>query len=105
MLLAGFTGQVSIGHAAFMGVGGYTQAVLTGWGVPFPLALAGATALSGVMGVVISVPALRLKECHPSGCQTPCPSPRPIRPIGAPAHANCRRQQSPHGSTRVPVWA
>jgi branched-chain amino acid transport system permease protein len=64
MLLAGFTGQVSIGHAAFMGVGGYTQAVLTGWGVPFPLALAGATALSGVMGVVISVPALRVKGIY-----------------------------------------
>ena len=29
MLLAGFTGQFSIGHAAFLGVGAYTQAVLT----------------------------------------------------------------------------
>jgi len=64
MLLAGFTGQVSIGHAAFMGVGGYTQAVLTGWGVPFPFALAGATALSAAMGVVISVPALRVKGIY-----------------------------------------
>ena len=40
MLLAGFTGQFSIGHAAFFGVGAYTQAVLTGMGWPFPFALA-----------------------------------------------------------------
>lgn len=30
MLLAGFTGLFSLGHAAFLGVGAYTQAVLTG---------------------------------------------------------------------------
>ena len=40
MLLAGFTGQFSMGHAAFLGVGAYAQAVLTGMGWPFPLALA-----------------------------------------------------------------
>jgi branched-chain amino acid transport system permease protein len=38
MLLAGFTGQFSLGHAAFLGVGAYTQAVLAGAGWPFPLA-------------------------------------------------------------------
>ena len=33
-LLVGFTGLLSIGHAAFMGVGAYTSALLvTGWGV------------------------------------------------------------------------
>ena len=37
MLLAGFTGQFSLGHAAFLGVGAYTQAVLTNYGVPFQL--------------------------------------------------------------------
>jgi branched-chain amino acid transport system permease protein len=42
MLLAGFTGLFSIGHAAFFGVGAYAQAVLTGMGWPFPLALAAA---------------------------------------------------------------
>jgi branched-chain amino acid transport system permease protein len=40
MLLAGFTGLFSIGHAAFLGVGAYTEAVLGNAGVPFPLALA-----------------------------------------------------------------
>ena len=38
MLLAGFTGLFSLGHAAFLGVGAYTQAYLTGNGVPFPIA-------------------------------------------------------------------
>jgi branched-chain amino acid transport system permease protein len=36
MLLAGFTGLFSLGHAAFLGVGAYTQAVLTNMGWPFP---------------------------------------------------------------------
>jgi branched-chain amino acid transport system permease protein len=42
MLLAGFTGLFSIGHAAFLGVGAYTQAVLAAQGWPFPLSLAAA---------------------------------------------------------------
>ena len=46
MLLAGFTGLFSIGHAAFLGVGAYTQAVLTDMGVPFPLALLAAASSS-----------------------------------------------------------
>jgi len=46
MLLAGFTGQFSIGHAAFLGAGAYTQGVLTNLGVPFPLALVAAAALA-----------------------------------------------------------
>jgi branched-chain amino acid transport system permease protein len=64
MLLAGFTGQFSIGHAAFLGVGAYTQAVLTNAGWPFPLALASAAALSAIVGVVIGVPALRVKGIY-----------------------------------------
>jgi branched-chain amino acid transport system permease protein len=41
MLLAGFTGQVSLGHAAFLGMGAYTEAVLTcSRAGPFALALA-----------------------------------------------------------------
>ncbi len=64
MLLAGFTGQFSIGHAAFLGVGAYTHAVLTNMGVPFPLALLLAAALSAATGVVIGVPALRVKGIY-----------------------------------------
>ncbi len=64
MLLAGFTGLFSLGHAAFLGVGAYTQAVLTGAGVPFPIALAFSAALSAMVGVVVGLPALRVKGIY-----------------------------------------
>ena len=64
MLLAGFTGLFSIGHAAFLGTGAYTQAVLTNAGVPFPLALACAASLSAAAGVVVGLPALRVKGIY-----------------------------------------
>ena len=64
MLLAGFTGQVSIGHAAFLGVGAYTQAYLTNLGVPFPLALVASAVLSAAVGIVVGVPALRVKGIY-----------------------------------------
>jgi branched-chain amino acid transport system permease protein len=64
MLLAGFTGQVSIGHAAFMGVGAYAQAYLTNLGWPFPVALTLAAVLSAAAGVVVGVPALRVKGIY-----------------------------------------
>ena len=64
MLLAGFTGLFSIGHAAFLGVGAYTQAVLTNAGLPFPLALLFAGLLSAAVGVVVGLPALRVKGIY-----------------------------------------
>ncbi|MGE0498458.1 MAG: branched-chain amino acid ABC transporter permease [Ramlibacter sp.] len=64
MLLAGFTGLFSIGHAAFLGVGAYTQAVFTNMGVPFPIALALAGTLSAAVGVVVGLPALRVKGIY-----------------------------------------
>ena len=64
MLLAGFTGLFSLGHAAFLGVGAYTQAVLTNMGLPFPLALACAAGLSGAVGLVVGLPALRVKGIY-----------------------------------------
>jgi branched-chain amino acid transport system permease protein len=64
MLLAGFTGLFSIGHAAFLGVGAYTEAALVGLGVPFPIALACAMGLSAAVGVVVGLPALRVKGMY-----------------------------------------
>lgn len=64
MLLAGFTGQFSIGHAAFMGVGAYAEAYLAARGLPFPLSLAVAMALSALVGVVVGLPALRVKGMY-----------------------------------------
>ncbi|MBA2280593.1 MAG: branched-chain amino acid ABC transporter permease [Actinomycetota bacterium] len=60
-LLIGFTGQISIGHSAFFGVGAYTTAALmdqrdwtAGW--TFPVA----AVLCFVVGVLVGIPALRL---------------------------------------------
>ena len=64
MVLAGFTGLFSIGHAAFLGVGAYTQAVLAGMGWPFPLSLAAAAGLSAIVGAVVGLPALRVKGIY-----------------------------------------
>jgi branched-chain amino acid transport system permease protein len=64
MLLVGFTGQVSLGHAAFMAVGAYTEALLQARGVPFFISLPTAALLSGAFGWVLGLPALRLKGIY-----------------------------------------
>ena len=47
MLLSGFTGLFSLGHAAFLGVGAYTEAALVNAGVPFPHRAGGGGAALG----------------------------------------------------------
>jgi branched-chain amino acid transport system permease protein len=64
MLLAGFTGLFSIGHAAFLGVGAYTEAVLMNAGWPLPLTLLSAAGLSAAVGVIVGLPALRVKGIY-----------------------------------------
>src|SRR6478735_7512744 len=64
MLLVGFTGQISLGHAAFMAVGAYTEALLQARGVPFFISLPTAALLSGALGWVLGLPALRLKGVY-----------------------------------------
>ena len=64
MLLAGFTGLFSMGHAAFLGVGAYTEAVMVNAGVPFPLALICAGLFSAMAGVIVGLPALRVKGIY-----------------------------------------
>ena len=64
MLLAGFTGQFSLGHAALVGVGAYTQAILAAKGWPFFLSMPVAAILSAIVGGVVSVPALRVKGIY-----------------------------------------
>lgn len=64
MLLSGFTGLMSVGHAAFLGVGAYAQALLVHAGVPFPLALVAAGVIAGGVGVIVGLPALRLKGIY-----------------------------------------
>lgn len=64
MLLAGYTGLFSLGHAAFLGVGAYTQAALTGMGWPFLLSLGCAAGISAAVGIVVSLPAMRVKGIY-----------------------------------------
>ena len=64
-LLTGFTGQISLGHAAFMGVGAYTCSILIGQaGVPFIIALPAAGAMAALVGLIFGVPSLRLRGLY-----------------------------------------
>lgn len=61
-LITGFTGQFSLGHAAFMSIGAYTSAILTAkLGMPFAIALIVSGFAAATAGVLIGVPTLRLK--------------------------------------------
>lgn len=64
-VLTGYTGQISLGHGAFMAVGGYTAAILMAdhgvkdiWTIPI------AAALAGVAGFLFGIPALRLSGIY-----------------------------------------
>lgn len=61
-LITGFTGQFSLGHAAFMSIGAYASAVATAkLGYPFAVGILFAGVLAGALGVLIGIPTLRLK--------------------------------------------
>jgi branched-chain amino acid transport system permease protein len=61
-ILVGYTGQISLGQAAFMTVGAYASAVLTKYGgVPFWFALPLAGLGAGLTGLVFGLPSLRIK--------------------------------------------
>jgi branched-chain amino acid transport system permease protein len=64
MLLTGFTGQVSLGHAAFLAVGAYTEALMQAAGVPFVVSIGCAALFSAAMGIIVGLPALRLKGIY-----------------------------------------
>jgi branched-chain amino acid transport system permease protein len=60
-LLMGFAGQISLGHAAFYGIGAYTTGVLTvHWGWSPWLACPVALVMAAVVAVVVGIPTLRL---------------------------------------------
>jgi len=64
MILTGFTGQASLGHAAFLAIGAYTAAYLQQYNVPFPVYFLAAGALTGVIGALVGFPALRLQGIY-----------------------------------------
>src|ERR1700737_1802037 len=64
MILTGFTGQASLGHAAFLAIGAYTTAYLQQFNVPFPVYFLAAGLLTGVIGGLVGFPALRLQGIY-----------------------------------------
>lgn len=64
MTLTGFTGQASLGHAAFLAIGAYTAAYLQKYNVPFPVYFLAAGALTGCVGALVGFPALRLQGIY-----------------------------------------
>lgn len=61
-MILGFCGQISLGHAAFIGVGAYTSAILTKLGLPFLLALPCAMILSCLIGIFVGFTSLRVRH-------------------------------------------
>lgn len=60
-MLSGMLGQMSFGHAAFFGIGAYTAAILcTKMGLPSQVTLPAAVLMSGLFGVFLGMPVLRL---------------------------------------------
>ena len=67
----GFTGLFNAGVVGFMAVGGYAtailigqerEAVLGGFGLPFPIGLAGGMVASGIAALIVGLATLRLRE-------------------------------------------
>jgi branched-chain amino acid transport system permease protein len=64
LILTGFTGQASLGHAAFLAIGAYTTAYLQQFGVPFLVYFLAAGILTGMVGAMVGFPALRLQGIY-----------------------------------------
>jgi len=59
------TGQLSLGHSAFMAIGAYGASVLTvRMGIPLPIALIGGTAIACLAGIIVGLPVLRLSGLY-----------------------------------------
>ncbi len=63
-VMTGYTGLISLGHAAFMGVGCYTVALAEKAGIPFWLALPAAGFVAAATGLVFAIPSLRIKGLY-----------------------------------------
>ncbi|MCB2099370.1 MAG: branched-chain amino acid ABC transporter permease [Rhodobacterales bacterium] len=61
-LITGFCGQISLGHAAFLGIGAYGAALLSKAGLPVPLGLAAGALLAGAIGAVVGLTSLRVRH-------------------------------------------
>jgi branched-chain amino acid transport system permease protein len=64
-ILVGYTGQISIGHGAFMSVGAYTAANLaTRLDSPWPVNLLAGGLMAAAVGAVVGIPSLRIKGLY-----------------------------------------
>jgi branched-chain amino acid transport system permease protein len=64
-ILTGFTGQISLGHAAFVALGAYSTAILsTKLGLPFWVALPSSGIVAAAFGILLGFPCLRLKGLY-----------------------------------------
>jgi branched-chain amino acid transport system permease protein len=60
MVLVGYTGLVSLGHAAFLGIGAYAHAFFLKNGIPWIPSVVLAVAITTASGIVVGLPALRM---------------------------------------------
>ena len=68
-LILGFTGQFTMGHAAFMSIGAYGSAIMTkNFNAPFPIALLVGIILSAILAALIGYPIIRLKGDYLAIC-------------------------------------
>jgi branched-chain amino acid transport system permease protein len=64
-ILIGYTGQISLGHGAFFGVGAYSAAILaTTVGFPFWLSILCAGVITALVGMIFGIPSIRLKHLY-----------------------------------------
>nr|WP_283949587.1 branched-chain amino acid ABC transporter permease [Limobrevibacterium gyesilva] len=61
-LTVGYAGQISLGQAAFLGIGAYTAAIMSKAGVPYLAIFPAAAALCFVVGLLLGFPALRVQH-------------------------------------------
>src|SRR5437763_4135474 len=61
MVLAGYTGLVSLGHAAFLGIGAYAHVyIVQNLGLPWIVGLVVAAVITAAVGMIVGIPALRM---------------------------------------------
>lgn len=61
-MITGFCGQISLGHAAFFGIGAYCAAMLAKIGASVPVSLLVGLILTGFVGVIVGLTSLRVRE-------------------------------------------
>jgi len=62
-IIVGYAGQISLGHAAFFGIGAYTAALLaTKGGLSFWMSLPLVIVITGAIGLILALPSLRVRD-------------------------------------------